>query len=75
MFSTVDSGNLLASLWVLAQGCEDAANAGLLGVPCLQGLADTLAALARECASDSVGRWCRSTNCVDCCAATCRDMN
>ncbi|HXA51240.1 MAG TPA: glucoamylase family protein, partial [Candidatus Acidoferrum sp.] len=51
--STVDSGNLLASLWVLAQGCDDAASAGLLGTPCLQGLADTLAALARECASDS----------------------
>jgi cyclic beta-1,2-glucan synthetase len=51
--STVDSGNLLASLWVLAQGCDDVANACVLGMACLQGLSDTLAALARECASDS----------------------
>ena len=51
--STVDSGNLLASLWVLAQGCEDVASAPLLGASCLEGLSDTLAIVVRELAADS----------------------
>ena len=43
--STVDSGNLLACLWVLEQGCQDLLNAPLVGSVCLRGLADTLAVL------------------------------
>jgi cyclic beta-1,2-glucan synthetase len=41
--STVDSGNLLASLWLFAQGCDDIAHASLLNQNCMRGLADTLA--------------------------------
>jgi cyclic beta-1,2-glucan synthetase len=51
--STVDSGNLLASLWVLEQGCRDVAGESLLGSTCLLGLTDTLAALTQECEGDS----------------------
>jgi cyclic beta-1,2-glucan synthetase len=40
--STVDSGNLLASLWVFAQGCNEIGRAALLGHSCMRGLADTL---------------------------------
>lgn len=45
--STVDSGNLLASLWTLAQGVNDVTRGSLLGPTCLRGLADTLAQLER----------------------------
>ena len=51
--STVDSGNLLASLWVLEQGCEDLANAPIMGPACLRGLTDTLAAAAQVCGNDA----------------------
>ncbi|MEO7143770.1 MAG: glycosyl transferase, partial [Bryobacteraceae bacterium] len=65
--STVDSGNLLASLWVFEQGCSGAVTAPLLGRLSLTGLADTLAALAEVCGNDSsvaaplkeLGRLCR----------------
>jgi cyclic beta-1,2-glucan synthetase len=50
--STVDSGNLLASLWVLERGCKDVADAPLLGPACLLGLADTLAAVTSEYQGD-----------------------
>src|SRR4030095_15625505 len=40
--STVDSGNLIASLWVLAQGCQDMENQPQLENLALLGLADTL---------------------------------
>lgn len=43
--STVDSGNLLSGLWVLAQGMKDVARGPLLGSTCLRGLSDTLAQL------------------------------
>ncbi|HEY4361384.1 MAG TPA: glucoamylase family protein [Bryobacteraceae bacterium] len=43
--STVDSGNLLASLWVFEKGCQDHLHAPLLGTVCLKGLSDTLSAL------------------------------
>ena len=41
--STVDSGNLLASLWVFAQGCGDIVRSPLIGQTCIRGLADTMA--------------------------------
>ncbi len=42
--STVDSGNLLASLWVLEQGFHDAIEAPMIGSAAMHGLRDTLAA-------------------------------
>ena len=50
--STVDSGNLTASLWVLEQGCHDVLRAPLIGQSCLRGLEDTLAILHRACGPD-----------------------
>jgi cyclic beta-1,2-glucan synthetase len=50
--STVDSGNLLASLWVLAQGTNDVARSPLLGPICLRGLSDTLARLEHASKGD-----------------------
>ena len=47
--STVDSGNLIANLWVLQKGCEDQLNAPAIGPGCLAGLADTLS-IVREAA-------------------------
>ena len=47
--STVDSGNLLACLWVLEQGCADAIRGPLLGHQCLRGLNDTLSILRDVC--------------------------
>lgn len=41
--STVDSGNLIASLWVLAQACEEMEARPQLEACALRGLADTLA--------------------------------
>ncbi|MEW6183019.1 MAG: glucoamylase family protein [Bacillota bacterium] len=41
--STVDSGNLLASLWTLAQGYREMLSRPAIGPQALQGLADTLA--------------------------------
>jgi cyclic beta-1,2-glucan synthetase len=43
--STVDSGNLIASLWVLAQGANDVVRAPIVGQTCMRGLSDTLAQL------------------------------
>jgi len=43
--STVDSGNLLASLWVLERGCEDLTHAPLIGPACFRALADTVSEL------------------------------
>ena len=40
--STVDSGNLLASLWVLEQGCQECLLQPVIGPASLQGLADRL---------------------------------
>ncbi|MBZ5603582.1 MAG: DUF3131 domain-containing protein, partial [Acidobacteriia bacterium] len=51
--STVDSGNLLASLWVLEQGCRDAVNHPVIGQACLHGLSDTLAILEQVCGDDA----------------------
>ncbi len=48
--STVDSGNLVASLWVFERGCRDLLRAPLLSHSCLRGLADTLGVL-REVAA------------------------
>jgi cyclic beta-1,2-glucan synthetase len=45
--STVDSGNLLASLWLFAQGCDDIVRTPLLSNRCMRGLADTLAQIER----------------------------
>jgi cyclic beta-1,2-glucan glucanotransferase len=44
--SSVDSGNLLASLWVMEQGCKDAVRAPLVGTESLRGLADTASILS-----------------------------
>lgn len=40
--SAVDSGNLLASLWLLEQGCLDLEEKPVLGTEALQGLGDTV---------------------------------
>lgn len=50
--STVDSGNLLASLWVLRRGCEDLLRRPLIGPACLTGLDDTLSILREACGWD-----------------------
>ena len=51
--STVDSGNLLACLWVLEQGCHDTLRAPVLGHQCLRGLSDTLSVLRDVCGTDT----------------------
>ncbi len=43
--STVDSGNLLASLWVFVQGVNDVVRAPILSNLCMKGLSDTLTQL------------------------------
>ncbi len=50
--STVDSGNLIASLWVLERGCHDRLDVPILGPACLRGLHDTLGVLREECGED-----------------------
>ena len=50
--STVDSGNLLASLWVLEQGCKDILRAPVIGAAAVRGLKDTLAILESTCIED-----------------------
>ena len=45
--STVDSGNLLASLWVFAQGCSDVIRGLLLNHSCMRGLGDTLSEIEK----------------------------
>ncbi len=50
--STVDSGNLIAALWVLQQGCTDVLKAPILGHTGLRGLHDTLSILEEKCGDD-----------------------
>ena len=50
--STVDSGNLIAALWVLQQGCTDVLKAPILGSTGLRGLHDTLSILEEKCGDD-----------------------
>src|SRR6185369_16443607 len=50
--SSVDSGNLLASLWVLEQGCREVVRAPLVGTESLRALADTAAILAHVSGED-----------------------
>jgi cyclic beta-1,2-glucan glucanotransferase len=50
--SSVDSGNLLASLWVLEQGCKDAVRTPLVGTESLRALADTAAVLSQVSGED-----------------------
>ena len=51
--STVDSGNLIACLWVLEQGCREELREPILSRSTLKGLTDTLAILAEACGQDS----------------------
>jgi len=51
--STVDSGNLLASLWALGQGYHDVLDRPLIGPQALTGLADTLGLLRESLKSES----------------------
>ncbi|HVF11281.1 MAG TPA: glucoamylase family protein, partial [Abditibacteriaceae bacterium] len=48
--STVDSGNLLACLWTLAQGCRESVAEPLIASSALRGLQDTLALLQESLA-------------------------
>ncbi len=50
--STVDSGNLIACLWVLARGCEEMIDAPALPATCLEGLTSTLEILREVSGSD-----------------------
>ena len=50
--STVDSGNLVAALWVLQQGCHDVLRAPIIGPTGPRGLNDTLAILEEKCGDD-----------------------
>ncbi len=46
--STVDSGNLLVSLWTFSQGCREMLDAPVLDASALRGLDDTLAVLRAQ---------------------------
>jgi cellobiose phosphorylase len=50
--STVDSGNLLAGLWVIEQGFQDILRAPVMGPACLKGLADIVSILEGICGTD-----------------------
>ncbi|MBL0156211.1 MAG: DUF3131 domain-containing protein [Bryobacterales bacterium] len=50
--STVDSGNLIASLWVLQQAAEELDTESQLDARALRGLADTLAVITERFSSD-----------------------
>jgi len=50
--STVDSGNLIATLWVLEQGCKDILRAPVIGQASMRGLSDTLSTLAEGSGDD-----------------------
>jgi cyclic beta-1,2-glucan synthetase len=50
--SSVDSGNLLASLWVMEQGCKDGVRSPLVGTESLRALADTAAILSEVSGED-----------------------
>jgi cyclic beta-1,2-glucan synthetase len=49
--STVDSGNLLASLWTLDQGLQDLMTRPVAARDCLEGIADTISILQKLCDS------------------------
>src|SRR5438046_4624838 len=49
--STVDSGNLLASLWTFATSCNELATRALLDASALRGLADTLGVMRQIAAA------------------------
>jgi cyclic beta-1,2-glucan synthetase len=51
--STVDSGNLIASLWVLARATQGAGGQPQLDASALRGLADTLAVITRRFPAES----------------------
>ncbi|HEY2842814.1 MAG TPA: glucoamylase family protein, partial [Bryobacteraceae bacterium] len=51
--SSVDSGNLIASLWTLAQGCDDIVDAPALSPTCLRGMFDTVGVLSEASAEDA----------------------
>ena len=51
--STVDSGNLVASLWVIEQGFRDVVRGPVMGNFCLRGLLDIVSILEGVCGSDS----------------------
>jgi cyclic beta-1,2-glucan synthetase len=50
--STVDSGNLIAALWVIRQGCGDVIHMPVIGHSAARGLSDTLAVLEEQCGDD-----------------------
>jgi cyclic beta-1,2-glucan synthetase len=50
--STVDSGNLLAALWVLEQGCNDIPRTPIIGPTAMHGLNDTLSILEKAWGDD-----------------------
>jgi cyclic beta-1,2-glucan synthetase len=50
--STVDSGNLLASLWTVHRGCEELIREPVIGASALRGLGDTLALLMEASGAD-----------------------
>ena len=50
--STVDSGNLLACLWVLEQGFHDLLRSPIIGGLSVRGLTDTLSILEEKCGDD-----------------------
>lgn len=50
--STVDSGNLLACLWVLQKGCDEILRRPLVGHTCLLGLNDTLSVVRETSGSE-----------------------
>jgi cyclic beta-1,2-glucan synthetase len=50
--STVDSGNLIAALWVIEQGCNDLLRAPVIDHAGLRGLYDTLSLLQEKCGDD-----------------------
>ncbi|MEP7352546.1 MAG: glucoamylase family protein [Acidobacteriota bacterium] len=51
--STVDSGNLICSLWVLSRSCDEMVKTPILGPEIFSGLADTIANLETAAAGDS----------------------
>ncbi len=56
--STVDSGNLLGSLWVLEQGLNELLHQPLLGTTAFTGLADTAEILKHELIQSGTGSAC-----------------
>jgi cyclic beta-1,2-glucan synthetase len=51
--STVDSGNLIASLWVMEQGCRETLRDPIIERSCLKGLVDTASVLVEAYGRDS----------------------